>query len=291
MTQQKYYDYKLQKPIDIEMDGCSFEDWQNGTSRCPFAKHPKGFLLFSPSSEINKQDEYSGQDPYSVADNLQSDFHRRRISCTLELVAEAINGNEDIRLLDLGCGQGHFTSRIKSEYPKMDVSGLDYSISAIGYAIENYMDIDFALGNAYDLPYTRKYFDVVVCNNLWEHVPDPLNLLSEISKVLKPDGYLILSTPSRFRVENIIRLIDGLDITFMSDLHITEYTIGQVVEQLKYGGYKKIKFHSREIQSDLDTINSRWKYKLILFFIQRFLRRSNLEHSLCSTIFYLAKNS
>lgn len=73
----------------------------------------------------------------------------------------------------------------------------------------------------------------------------------------------------------------------MSDLHITEYTIGQVVEQLKYGGYRNIKSLSRDIQSDFDDING-MLYKLI-FFIKRFLKKRKLEHSLCSTIFYLAE--
>lgn len=130
---------------------------------------------------------------------------------------------------------------------------------------------------------------MVICNNLWEHVPDPLRLLNEISKVLKPGGYLIISTPSRFRVANIIRMINGLGTIFMSNLHITEYTIGQVVEQLKHGGYKEIKVSSKEIQSDFGVVGNKLKYKIIFFFIKIFLRKRKLEHSLCSTIFYLAK--
>lgn len=143
MIEQKYYDYSNQKPIDLEMDGCSFDEWQRGTSSCHFAKHPKGFLVFLPPSEVGNHDEYSVQDPYEVAENLQSDFHQRRLNCTLEFVAEAISGNEGKRILDLGCGRGHFTSCLKLKHPKLDVSGLDYSVSAISYAVDHFKGIDF----------------------------------------------------------------------------------------------------------------------------------------------------
>jgi len=46
--------------------------------------------------------------------------------------------------------------------------------------------IDFAVGDAYESPYAKGFFDVVVCNNLWDHVPDPLFLLSKNHEITLP---------------------------------------------------------------------------------------------------------
>jgi len=89
-----------------------------------------------------------------------------------------------------------------------------------------------------------------VCNNLWEHVADPLNLLSEISRITKARGKLCISTPSRYRLHNLVAALRGRPIEFMSEHHVTEYTVGQVKEQLAFGGYKLLKCYSEPITID-----------------------------------------
>jgi len=88
----------------------------------------------------------------------------------------------------LGCGQGHITHAMYQTRKSSEISGLDYSLSAVEYAHSHFPNIDFIVGDAYDAPYSEEYFDVVVCNNLWEHVPDPLFLLSKVKRLLKPRG-------------------------------------------------------------------------------------------------------
>ena len=135
--------------------------------------------------------EYDMGDPYHVEENITNDFHLRRIELTLQLLKLATKQNqndEDLRILDIGCGQGYITNRIKVECPKAEVSGLDYSLSAIEYAKDHFEGSDFIVADAYKPPYVHKYFDIVICNNLWEHVPDPLFLLTKIKLVLKLTG-------------------------------------------------------------------------------------------------------
>src|SRR6056297_1042704 len=98
----------------MESDGCQFSDWSTCQADYPFAIHPKGFPIFLPPSDIEANDEYANEDPYSVADNISGAFHRRRIELTLALVKEAVSDNKKpAKILDLGCGQGHITEEMR----------------------------------------------------------------------------------------------------------------------------------------------------------------------------------
>jgi len=284
MNTKKYYDYRNNRSIDLDKDGCHIEHWKNMFDKASFAIHPKGFPVFSPIQKLEECDEYSEFDPYTVEENLESSFHQRRIECTLQMIREA-NATMHIepKILDLGCGQGHITNEIFKAFPTMEISGIDYSISAIEYATDNFPGIDFAVGDAYEPPYTKDYFDIIICNNLWEHVPDPIFLLDRITNILKSGGFIIISTPSRYRLENLIRVIRGKPVKFMSNYHVTEYSVGQVIEQLKYRDYQVKKIYSKPIEMwSLKTKAAKAILSLLVSMI-------GSHHQLESTIFFLAQ--
>ncbi|HDL01042.1 MAG TPA: class I SAM-dependent methyltransferase, partial [candidate division Zixibacteria bacterium] len=238
-----------------------------------------GFYIFLNPNEIDSSDEYNENDPYTVIENFKSDFHQRRLNCTIELIKKSKSSKN---LLDLGCGQGHFTDKIKKEFSNYNVFGLDYSISAIEYADTNFKNIDFVVANAYNPPYCDEYFDIIILNNIWEHVPDPLNLLQSINRIIKPNGQLVISTPSRYRFINLIKASLGKEISFMSKLHVTEYTVGQIKEQLKFGGYKVNKVYSPSIKE------GRLIYRVLKSIISIILKTVKSHHILEATVFYSA---
>ncbi|MBK8401755.1 MAG: class I SAM-dependent methyltransferase [Propionivibrio sp.] len=109
---------------------------------------------------------------------------------TLKLLEEALRSSSSTPcILDVACGEGVITSEIDKNFPNADVYGIDYSLSAIEAASALHNEIEFAVGDAYRLPYAPESFDVVVLNNIWEHVPDPLRLLEGIKRVIKPGGH------------------------------------------------------------------------------------------------------
>jgi 2-polyprenyl-3-methyl-5-hydroxy-6-metoxy-1,4-benzoquinol methylase len=279
----KYYSHRLGRHIDMENDGCPLDTWTTQYSTASFALHPKGFPVFLPPDDIEMCDEYSEADPYAV-DLTASEFHQRRAACTLELIRTASDSfHQNPRILDLGCGRGRITAQILKEFPHAEVSALDYSISAIEYATDHFSGIDFAVGNAYAPPYSARYFDIVVCNNLWEHVPDPLRMLHEVHQILRDLGHLILSTPSRYRLPNLVRVLRGKPVVLASDHHVTEYTVGQVIEQLRYGGFDVSRAYSKPM--------SRLGFKATASraLISRYLSLMNSHHNLEDTVFYLAQ--
>lgn len=284
MLLSKYFNYERLRPLDPERDGCLLEEWSKLHGKALFAKHPKGFLVFLPPDQISPCDKSSVSNSHKEC--FKSEFHARRINLTVQLLKEALREKRsNLKILDIGCGQGYITQAIQAEFPNAEISGLDNSISAIEYAHDHFPGIDFILGDACDLPYSQEYFDAVVCNNLWEHIPNPLCLLSMIDKVLRPDGFLTMSTPSRYRLGNLMRIIRGKPVTFMSENHVTEYSVGQVIEQLGHGGFRVMKFCSQPIKIQ------NFKAQLARKMFKMMVRITGSHHQLESTVFYLAQKT
>jgi 2-polyprenyl-3-methyl-5-hydroxy-6-metoxy-1,4-benzoquinol methylase len=264
--------------------------------------HPNGFKVYSPPHTINQAttaaspetdiditDEYAENDPYAF--DMDSVFHQTRIESTMRLIGSVFDNNDTFKLLDTGCGKGYITNQIHKIFPKSEISAMDYSVSAIDYAFNNFSGIDFVVADAYNLPYTTGYFDVVVCNNIWEHVPDPLHMLKAIKRVLRQDGHLIISTPSRYRLGNILRILTRKPVRFVSKMHVTEYSVSQVTEQLKFGGFETIKIYSEKNYKPKNSIERFLVYGIIKLVLKLVLKYFKSPYSLESTCYFLAINS
>ena len=98
---EKYYNVKKRMIIDLSKESCDLETWnKSNTGEYSCCIHPNGFYVFLNPDEIKASDEYKDDDPYTVIENLNSDFHQRRLNCTIELMKN-LNPNQNLRLLDL----------------------------------------------------------------------------------------------------------------------------------------------------------------------------------------------
>jgi SAM-dependent methyltransferase len=93
----------------------------------------------------------------------------------------------DALLLDAGAGEGRF----KSFFSHTRYIGVDL---AIGDTQWDYSSLD-AISNLETLPFPPETFDAAVCTQVLEHVPEPQQVVNEISRVLKPGGTFFLSAP------------------------------------------------------------------------------------------------
>ena len=59
-------------------------------------------------------------------------------------------------------------------------------------------------------PYADEYFSTVLCCELIEHLPgDPMHMMSEINRILKPGGHLVLTTPNISSTRAIVAILEG----------------------------------------------------------------------------------
>jgi len=116
---------------------------------------------------------------------------------TLHRARAAIRG----LCVDVGCGDRFFEAFYRGAYTRY--VGIDYlpadSIREVGIASERRRGIDFhdpdVIADGRTLPLGTAIADTVLLIEVLEHVPDPGRLLTELARVLKPGGHLLLTTP------------------------------------------------------------------------------------------------
>lgn len=96
-------------------------------------------------------------------------------------------------LLDVGCGDGKFLSEMKARGWQVD--GIDFDPQAIKTAKAKY-GLSLRHGELSKAGLPSDKFDAITMSHVVEHVPDPIALLREIKRVLKPTGRLIMTTPN-----------------------------------------------------------------------------------------------
>jgi ubiquinone/menaquinone biosynthesis C-methylase UbiE len=101
------------------------------------------------------------------------------------------------RVLDVGCGSGYFERHYLIGKVER-VRAVDVNAAAIAYAQQRGGREHFIVAPAENLPFEDASFDKVLCLDTLEHVEDARAAISEIHRVLKTDGLLVLSVPNDF---------------------------------------------------------------------------------------------
>jgi ubiquinone/menaquinone biosynthesis C-methylase UbiE len=101
--------------------------------------------------------------------------------------------NNTFRLLDGGCAYGYgtkfFARKAKETY------GVDPNNELVDIAKKRYKYIKFYKSGLENMPFKDNFFDVVVMTDVIEHVENEVKAFSEIYRVLKKGGCLIITSP------------------------------------------------------------------------------------------------
>ncbi len=97
------------------------------------------------------------------------------------------------RVLDVGCGTGLLTDRIRRRVRGSRVVGCDFSAGMLRRASRRRPGPAWVRGNAQQLPFADASFDAVVCTQALHWVPDQVAALAEFRRVLEPGGRLLVS--------------------------------------------------------------------------------------------------
>ena len=90
-------------------------------------------------------------------------------------------------ILDVGCGLGHYLNF------QLGARGVDINPINVSDCLGRGLEASVMLANI--LPFEDRSFNAVLLDNVLEHIAEPFPLISEIKRVLRPDGILLIGVP------------------------------------------------------------------------------------------------
>ena len=156
---------------------------------------------------------------------------------------------ENSVILDLGCGTGELgLTAVQGNKIKKAV-GIDLSFEMIKKANSKQRKnnisaekLEYIIGKANEIKFPDSHFDVVFCLNSFHHYLNPNDVISEIHRVLKNDGFFILLDPF---INNHLRKGWGFFLKkIFKEEHVIYYTRESIKHMLEYKKFKIIKQQS-----------------------------------------------
>ena len=205
--------------------------------------------------------------------------HQTRLVKTLELTPP---GGPCDRILEMGAYL-QITPALRTRLGYGEVRGCYYGprgkvdhrevISAEGERFA--CDIDLFDAEKDCFPYPDAHFQTVLCCELIEHLfEDPMHMMGEINRVLKPGGHLVLTTPNVAALRGIAAILQGYhpgffhayikpsESGFVDARHNREYTPGEVHKLLEASGFAVVRLETGEFR-DLPHPEFGWVLHLL----------------------------
>jgi len=170
-------------------------------------------------------DFFSDRDEYNS--QTQDEKHLNAIIHALKIC------DSDCKILDIGTGTGYLAFEIAKRYKNANVTGLDIvektlrinQDKAIEQEIQN---LNFISYDGLKIPFGDGSFDVIVTRYALHHFPDIKNSFSEIARVLKKSGKLLIADPIPAENDSV-RFIDEY-MKLKPDGHVRFYTKSELVK-------------------------------------------------------------
>jgi glycosyltransferase involved in cell wall biosynthesis/SAM-dependent methyltransferase len=195
-----------------------------------------------------------------------TETHGARLLRTLEITPP---GEPDKRVLEMGAYL-HITPALKSKLNYGEVRGCYYGPAgqvverrAVSETGEEFVcTVDLFDAERDPFPYTDAYFDTVLCCELIEHLPsDPMHMMFEVNRVLKPGGHLVLTTPNAVSLRALDAILVGYHPGFFpayilpkrpgeeaEPRHAREYAPREIAQLLGDSGFEVVLLDTGEFR-------------------------------------------
>ncbi len=155
--------------------------------------------------------------------------------------------NKDVKILDIGCGMGHFLYYLKTR-GYMNFSGIDIGKTQVDFCKKHFTK-NVELANAIDyLKCQENEYDVIIMNDIIEHIvkDEVIHLLKLVKKSLNKNGVILIKT---LNMGNPF----GLNLRYSDFTHETGYTEQSLFQILDAVGFKQISLF-QEIYASIGII-------------------------------------
>jgi len=146
-------------------------------------------------------------------------------------------------ILEVGCGQGNFAYALKQQRQGSEVWGLEL---AEDEAAEAAQKLDKVLSGSVESQIPKlpeNHFEVVIFNDVLEHLLDPYTILQQLKAKLKPGGIVVSSIPNIRYFRNLFDFVwrknwDYTDNGIMDKTHFRFFTVNSIRKMYEGQGYK-----------------------------------------------------
>jgi ubiquinone/menaquinone biosynthesis C-methylase UbiE len=146
--------------------------------------------LQASGDRVSNKLEFTGERfmPECVREIRYEHYHR------YVFARELLHGR---KVLDAACGEGYGSALLAAS--ASSVTGVDLDRAAIEHASSRYRsgNLQFETADCLDLPFEEAAFDAIVSFETLEHLEDQRRLLAGFRRVLRPGGFLLISTPDK----------------------------------------------------------------------------------------------
>jgi|SRR3989339_79689 len=146
--------------------------------------------------------------------DLASDYDRDMnpifFGIRAKIIKRLIKEYKPKKALDIGCGTGGFLDYFHNDFKA--AIGIDSSEAMINFALKNHKrkNIKYMLGSDFPLPFDENSFDLVLSMGTLEYSKSQKNHIDEVLRVLKKNGILFLTTPTKMMNIYMVARVFGL---------------------------------------------------------------------------------
>jgi 2-polyprenyl-3-methyl-5-hydroxy-6-metoxy-1,4-benzoquinol methylase len=234
---------------------------------------------------------------YSPLDNINLGLLRQIISVCRLVIDKFYQIQLGDKILVAGAGEGHEAIFLCDEYKALTV-GIDININSSLHQILP-KGCFLQRHDLRNIAFCDNSFQLIYCYHVLEHVPDPIEVLNELNRVLKPGGILFIGFPNRHRLFAYINTSQNSTIWEKICWNINDYKFRIKQEFLNnYGahaGFTEKEFKQMILKIFSSSISVRKQYFLLKYKqftrVVNFMIITNLAEVLFpSNYFICAKN-
>jgi SAM-dependent methyltransferase len=130
---------------------------------------------------------------------IEAEWHKLawgNLETNLEFLRRAGLPTAPADILEIGCGKGAMLRQLRAAGHR--VTGIDVDGAALSYCRQSSADVSLCVASGDRLPFADGAFDTVLSFDLFEHIRDSDRHLTEVRRVLKPNGRYLLQTPNKW---------------------------------------------------------------------------------------------
>ncbi|MBF0570841.1 MAG: methyltransferase domain-containing protein [Candidatus Omnitrophica bacterium] len=182
--------------------------------------------------------------------DLHSSLHREIAD---KLFSQVIQESKPSALLDVGCGTGYLTGKLKDFFPQSLVIGLDFAQGMLEASRLKHENITWILADGNNLPFSKGRFDIVVSNLAYQWAEDLSHAFSEAKRVLASNGVFACTLFGYNTCHELFQSLDEASGGALQFLRLPDQ--GKVRKALADSGFKNPKVDCEHVKIEFKDMH------------------------------------